>query len=200
MKDMSKLESPFVRELHNNKMIITDKVAEGYEWVFEDPEVMCTEKLDGTNVSIFMHGGDLKKLSNRTNAVYIDMLADNRYLHGVRACYAKGRLPVADGQHFGELMGPKIRKNFLNLEEPEWFPFEYLRKTATYNSFHKYEKTFENLSKWFRDDIFSLVYRRIHGQEYPPEGVVFYQPSTGKMARLRRDMFDWYKGDYHNKN
>jgi hypothetical protein len=32
-----------------------------------------------------------------------------------------------------------------------------------------------------------------------PEGVVFFQPSTGKMAKLRRDQFSWFKGPRHKE-
>lgn len=200
MKDMPKLESPFVRIQQNNKFMITDEINPGYEWVFDDPDVLCVEKLDGTNVSIYMNGGELTKVNNRTNEIVVNALTTNRYLNGIRMCYSKGRCPMKNGQYFGELMGPKIQKNFLALEDPEWFPFEYLRSVAAYKSFHDYDKTFANLSKWFKNDLFSLMYRKLHGIVVQPEGAVFYQPSTGKMAKLRRDMFDWYKGDYYKKS
>jgi hypothetical protein len=94
-------------------------------------------------------------------------------------------------------MGPHVQTNFLKLATPEWFPFDYLREKFSYRSYHQYAKTFENISKWFKDDLFSLMYVKLHGAKVPPEGIVFYQPSTGKMAKLRRNMFDWYTGKGH---
>ena len=53
MKDMPKLESPFVRTLlPNGDYIVTPEISPGYEWVFEDESVMAIEKLHGTNVSV----------------------------------------------------------------------------------------------------------------------------------------------------
>jgi hypothetical protein len=196
MKDMPKLESPFVRVdkiiKGKKRRIVINKINEGYEWVFDGSDVLCTEKLDGTNVSINMVYGELKGLANRTNRIFYDTLEDNKYINGVRVANGKGRISEDNGQHFGELMGPKIQKNFLKLDKPEWFPFEYLRNNFSYKSFHRYPKTFENLSNWFKNDIFSLLYLKLYREKVKPEGVVFYQPSTGKMSKLRCDMFEWY--------
>ena len=196
---MPKLESPFKRVMDNNKSLVIPEINPGYEWVFDSLYTICTEKLDGTNVSILMDGAEIRGLANRANRISFSTLETNKYIDGVRLAYSKGRVEYGPGQYFGELMGPKIQKNFLKLEQPEWFPFSYLQKNASYDSFDKYPKTFENLSSWLKNDIFSLVYRRLHGDIKPPEGVVFYNTKTGQMAKLRRDMFDWYKGEYHNR-
>ena len=71
-----------------------------------------------------------------------------------------------------------------------------------YKSWHKYNKTFDAISDWFRKPIdeggiFSLYARR-RGLEVQPEGVVFHNLKTGQMCKLRRDMFDWYKGRRHD--
>jgi len=198
--DMPKLESPFVRvTTEGGRYIVTPEIAEGYEWVFADPDVLCTEKIDGANVSIMLRGGELCGLWNRTNQKPIGTLDGHMFIMGVRAAHERGRvLPLGDGQHFGELMGPKIQGNFLGLDAPMWFPFDYLRRKFSYRSFHQHPKAFEGLSSWFKDGLFSLVYQHYHeGERVPPEGVVFYQPSTGRMAKLRRDMFDWYQGKRH---
>ena len=39
--------------------------------------------------------------------------------------------------------------------------------------------------------------RRHHGEEGFVEGVVFTHPD-GRFAKLRRDMFSWYKEERHN--
>ncbi|MEE9214805.1 MAG: RNA ligase family protein [Thermodesulfobacteriota bacterium] len=195
--DMPKLLSPFKREWRDSIYVVTPTIEEGYNWVFEDPTVMAVEKLDGTNVSVVMNGGQLVGLWNRTQPQMFDTLSNNRYIEGVRNCPNLGHALAKDGQHFGELMGPKIQKNFLKLDETRWYPFEYLKEKATYRSYHKYPKTFENISNWFKTDLFSLVYQRKHSDKVPPEGIVFHHPD-GRMAKLRRDMFDWYEGKRHH--
>lgn len=197
MSDMPKVQSPFVRETINGEYVVTPQIAEGFEWVFEDPQVMAVEKLDGTNVSVYMDQGLLVGVRNRTQVIEHHTLANNKFLQGIRAAYEKGRLPLRSGQHFGELMGPKIQGNFLKLEEPLWYPFEFLKKNFSYKSFHNYPKTFENISNWFKNDLFSLVHCHLHsGAKVKPEGIVFHHPD-GRMAKLRVDMFDWYKGRRH---
>lgn len=196
MQDMPKLESPFVRAQIDGEYVVTPEITPGYEWVFEDPLVSAVEKLDGTNVSIYMDEGRLVGLNNRTNPIEFHALASNRFIDGVRRAYEKGRVPLANGQHFGELMGPKIQKNFLKLEAPLWISFQYLKEKFSYRSFHQYPKTFENLSNWFKNDLFSLYHVQLHGEKVQPEGIVFTHPD-GRMAKLRGDMFDWYKGHRH---
>ena len=66
----------------------------------------------------------------------------------------------------GELMGPHIQQNFLELDRPIWFPLDYLKEKASYRSYHKYPKTFENISAWFKDGLFSLMYQRFHPYHY----------------------------------
>ncbi len=199
MIDMPKLQSPFVRVETEQGYVVTPQVTEGFEWVFEDSNVLAVEKLDGTNVSIAIEDGRLVGLRNRTNVIECDNLAINSFIHGVRVARSKGRMPVNTGQHFGELMGPKIQGNFLKLSEPEWFPFEFLKTRFAYKSFHNYPKTFENISSWFKNDIFSLVYAQFQGGEkVQPEGIVFLH-QDGRMAKLRLDMFDWWAGRRHKE-
>jgi hypothetical protein len=196
--DMPKLESPFVRELRGDDYIATPVIAEGYEWVFTDPAVLAVEKLHGTNVSVIMSQGNVVGLYNRMNRMGYSTLDTNVCITGIRNWCDRGHGIAPEGQHFGELMGPKVQDNFLKLDRPTWFPFDYLKEKASYNSFHKYPKTFENISKWFRDDIFSLMYSRYNGEKKFPEGIVFHHPD-GRMAKLRRDMFDWFTGHRHKE-
>lgn len=199
MNDMPKISSPFVREIINGQYVVTPQITPGYEWVFEDPGVMAVEKLDGTNVSIHMDQGVLVGLRNRTNVIEHGTLSNNRFIKGVRFAYERGYVPCQTGQHFGELMGPKIQGNFLKLEAHLWLPFSHLQKVATYRSFHNYPKTFENISNWFKNNLFSLMYARLHnGEKVKPEGIVFTHPD-GRMAKLRRDMFDWFEGRRHKE-
>lgn len=195
--DFPKIESPFVREGENHLVIPT--INPGYEWVFEDPAVMCVEKIDGTNISIIAEEGRLQAVWNRANAIPCGTLDVNHYMEGVRHSYNKGYFSLRSGQHFGELVGPKLQRDPLGVGQHVWYPFEYLKEKATYRSFHKYEKNFANLSSWFQNDIFSLMYARLHaGVKTRPEGVVFWHPD-GRMAKLRLDMFEWHKGPRHKE-
>ena len=36
VRDMPKLESPFIRKMINNRYVVTPEINPGYEWVFED--------------------------------------------------------------------------------------------------------------------------------------------------------------------
>lgn len=105
---------------------------------------------------------------------------------------------MAQPQNWGELVGPKLQGKNLGLTEHLWIPFNtYARDHLAYKSWHKYPKTFENISEWFRKPIseggiFSLFGKR-HKVDIQPEGVVFHNLKTGQMAKLRRDMFMWSK-------
>lgn len=196
--DMPKLKSPFIREWRDGLYVVTPKIEPGYEWVFTDPDVDAVEKLDGTNVSIVMNTGKVVGLWNRKNPEPFDTLHTNRYIDGIRNCPNLGHALAQDGQHFGELMGPSLQKNFLKLDKHVWYPFTYLQKKATYKSFHKYPKTFDNISNWFEKDLFSLLYIKHHqGVHEAPEGIVFTH-KDGRMAKLRRDMYPWYRGKRHH--
>ncbi len=46
IKNMPKLQSPFIREMKGNKYLVTNKITPDYEWVFEDESVMAIEKLE----------------------------------------------------------------------------------------------------------------------------------------------------------
>jgi hypothetical protein len=45
--------------------------------------------------------------------------------------------------------------------------------------------------------LFGLI--RALGEEAFVEGVIFNHPD-GRVAKLRRDMYDWWKGDRHKSN
>jgi len=73
-----------------------------------------------------------------------------------------------------------------------------------YKSWGKYPKDFDTISRWFKEDLIPLFYSKIHGVGFDKarkngyvEGIVFTDPETLKMAKLRRDMFDWYSGPRH---
>jgi len=105
-------------------------------------------------------------------------------------------------EQVGELIGPKLQGNPYKLDGHIWYPFEKAIKHLRYKSFHKHEPTFENFSAWFKDHLRSLHHSKRAGYEEAvfAEGVVFYNlkrkaENKSYMAKLRRDMFDWYYSD-----
>ena len=83
----------------------------------------------------------------------------------------------------------------------------YGQKHLKYKSWGKYPKDFDNISEWFKE-LMPLYMLRKGVKDGFVEGVVFTHPD-GRMAKLRKDMFDWYyeqnpnarqhKGGVHKK-
>ena len=196
---MPKLHSPFVRDKESNYCVINE-IAEGYEWVFEDESVMAVEKLHGTNVSILIEGGVLTGIWNRTERLPFFNKGKKFIIDGLLNSFERGYISMLpDGQHFGELIGPKVNGNPYKLKECLWIPFEtYGQKRLKYKSWGKYPKDFENISEWFKE-LMPLFCRSKGDDDGFVEGVVFTHPD-GRMAKLRVDMFDWYKGMRHKQH
>lgn len=198
INDMPKLESPFIRKEIDGRFFVTPEIAPGFEWVFKDETVTCQEKLDGTNISIIIENGILTRVFNRINEVNI--WSDNPVILAVREAYNKGYCNFTDGQYFGEAIGEKIQGNPYKIKGHIWLPFDvYFRKHLTYKSWGKYPKDFKSISAWMKY-IMPLFYMQKHNgdKEGFIEGVVFHHPD-GRMAKLRRDMFDWYKSKKKQK-
>lgn len=200
--DFPKIQSPFIREMINRTYVVTSKITEDMSWVFEDESVLAVEKIHGTCCAVVVENGVVSSLFNRTNRIpFIGGTLSKALTEGVNNALSKNRFSLVDGIYWGELIGPKVQKNDYQLEEHEWLPFEWMRSHLTYNSWHKYSKTFENISEWFKKPIeeggiFSLFMKK-RGLNQQPEGLVFTHPD-GRMAKLRRDMFDWFTGPRHN--
>jgi len=200
IKDMPKLESPFVREEINGEYIVTNKITEGYEWVFEDESVMAIEKLHGTNVSIQITDGVIVSCWNRTERLPFFNKGKKFIIEGLLNSYERGYMEfLGDGQHFGELIGTKVNGNPYKLEGHLWIPFEtFGQKHLRYKSWGKYPKDFKTISEWFKELM--PLYASMKGdKEGFVEGIVFTHPD-GRMAKLRCDMFDWFKGRRHKSS
>ena len=90
LSDFPKVECPYIRKTFNvNKddfkqhgaslklrspevYLVTPEINPGYEWVFEDPDTIAVEKLDGTNVKIKTANSRLIALQNRKNIIIVD--------------------------------------------------------------------------------------------------------------------------------
>ena len=211
VKDFPKLESPFSRELINNNFILTSKFNSDYKWIFDKEKVIASEKLDGTNVSVIVEKGKVIGIYNRKNKIEIlSNKKDFRFIEGINHSIYKERFRTnKSGQFFGELIGPSIQKNAYKEEKNIWIPFSYLLEKCSYKFWFKFieeniennkfdEKNIFNKINDIFKDLWSLYYRRKTGDKIFAEGIVFHNKETGKMCKLRRDMFSWYKGDSHD--
>ena len=196
---MPKLKSPFVRKEINGDYIVTDEIEEGYEWVFEDESVMAIEKLHGTNVSIQITDGIIVAIWNRTERIPFFNKGKQYIIKGILESYSRGWTEfLSDGQHFGELIGEKVNGNPYKIKGNLWIPFEtFGQKHLKYKCWGKYPKTFESIREWFKELM--PLYTSMKGDRGGfVEGIVFTHPD-GRMAKLRCDMFDWFKGGRHKK-
>jgi hypothetical protein len=199
-----KLESPFVRtETGSGEYLVTNSIASGYEWVFENSDVDAVEKLDGENIAVFINeSGSVESIYTR-EGIEVAPFADptkSYIIKGVLDAYQRGWVEMLESGelHYGELVGPKCHGNKYDLSEHMWVPFEYARENLTFESWGEYAKTYEAISSWFRDSLIPLFYSRIHNIPFDElsdsayvEGVIFTHPN-GQMAKIRRNMFDWY--------
>ena len=193
IKDFPKLESPFVRVMDEKlNYIVIDKITEGMDWVFEDESVMAIEKLHGTNVSIVILEGTVMEVYNRTERIPFITKGKKWIIEGLLNSKERGYLEfLGDGQHFGELIGPKVNGNPYKLTEHLWIPFSgFAQKHLRYKCWGKYPKTFDSISEWFKELM--PLYTSMKGdREGFVEGIVFTHPD-GRLAKLRKDMYDWY--------
>lgn len=221
LTDFPKIECPFVRKTfgintedfkkHGSKLklrepevyLVTPEVNPGYEWVFDDPDTIAVEKLDGTNVKLKTENGRLVALQNRKNVLDpLQILKGKSFIiEGIFISIQKGY--VADNQEqAGEVIGPKLQGNPYQLDHHIWYPFEKAIQHLRYKSFHQHERSFENFNAWFKDHLKSLHHAKRVGHEDAvfAEGVIFYNlkrkaENKTYMAKLRRDMFDWFYSD-----
>ena len=225
LNDFPKLRCPFLRqtfqvdrEIWKKKRgllklrapeayLIIDQVNPGYEWVFEDEETFAVEKLDGTNVKILTENGRLITVQNRKNPIDpLQVMKGKTFIiEGIFQAIGKGYVKE-DGEQAGEVIGPKVQGNPYKLNVHMWYPFEKAIDSLRYKSFHEHDRTFDNWSAWFKDFLVSRFFTKQASktgskEKVMAEGVVFYnlkRKAENKiwMAKLRRDMFNWFYSDH----
>lgn len=212
IQDMPKLESPFVRVVNEKgEYLVTPQISPGYEWVFTDESVMAIEKLHGTNVSIVIRDGQIIAIFNRTERIPFFNKGKAHIISAVLESYQRGYMEnLLDGQWFGEAIGQKINGNPYGIDKNIWIPFRtFGQEHLKYKSWGKYPKDFNTISNWFKELM--PLYALMHGNgeaiksldgkvvQYKGfvEGVVFTHPDGIRMAKLRKDMFDWYTERRH---
>lgn len=217
-----KLHAPFIRTGAIGEKVVTGEVDPDYAWVFDDADtVAAVEKVDGENVSVILDDdmtpvaihrrgstrGDPSKHGYEMAEVPFWDDNESHYTEAVANAYGKGWMDYIEspGQHFGELVGPRVQGNRYDLDKHYWVPFAYARERLVYESYGEHPTDFEAMRGWFRDGLVSLFYSKMHGGmsfekvtgRVNVEGVVFTHPDPRAvdgpyMAKLRRDMFPEY--------
>jgi len=221
LSDFSKLQCPFIRQTfevnkdHFRKYgphyqmrgpevyLVVNIINPGFEWVFEDENTFAVEKLDGTNVKVLTKNKNIVAIQNRKNVVDpLKMSGAHIYImEGIYRAIQLGFLQP-DGEQAGEVIGTKFQGNPYKIDGHIWYSFQTAIERLKYNSFEKYDKSFENWSSWFKEGLLSRFYSKKAAKEGKAdsifaEGVVFYNLKRKNLkqtwrAKLRRDMFDWY--------
>ena len=186
--------------------LVVNRITPDYEWVFEDPDTIAVEKLNGTNIKIYTEKGRLLAVQNRKNIIDLLQVLHGKtfIMEGIFQSIGKGYVEE-NGEQAGELIGPKVQGNPYKLIVHEWVPFEKAINDLRYKSFHEHDRTFDNWSSWFQEGLASRYFTKRASklgleEKVMAEGVVFYnlkRRAEGKIwtAKLRRDMFDWYYSD-----
>jgi hypothetical protein len=187
-----KVASPYEREENENGDYVVDPdgsfigVQNGYEWVFDRAEeVEAIEKLDGTNMGIYIgeheHGGlsvldvatrmgdksmnRVEPFGPRTNHHYIARAVQNSVRRGYVEWLAG---EYGNGWYFGEAVGPKFQDNPHEIDEHLFVPFDWMQDKLEYQSYGRYDTNPEAIRDWFAGEengLFSLFASRMHGQD-----------------------------------
>jgi len=196
-----KVQSPYKRsENSSGDYVVSDRINENLSWVFERAEdVEAVEKIDGTNVAVYVDNGEIVDSSTRIgdrSMNYVNPYADRDKRHVVRAIQNSVGYGYTDtlkeGWNFGEVVGPHFQGNPHELDEDLFIPFEWLRRKCEYRSFGDYPTDFESISGWFENGLFSLFHSRMHGTDFDRasvqngtfvEGIVFVHPDFDGVLR-----------------
>lgn len=221
LTDYPKLQCPFVRKVykvneddwrkHGRKLqlrapqvqLAVPEINPGFEWVFDDEDTVAIEKLDGTNVKLLTEKGRLISLYNRKNPIDMLMITGSKgrtaIVEAIFMAVAKGYIEP-EGEQAGEALGRHINGNPYKIDGHLWYPFSKAIKHLAYRSWHEHERTYENLSSWFKDFLISRFAAKRGEKGIMAEGVVFYNMGRKEehkvyRAKLRRDMFSWHYDD-----
>jgi hypothetical protein len=192
-----KIKSPFKRkEDDEGNYVVYDEVNEGFDWVFENNDVIAVEKLHGTNCCVDIsdgeHGLEIEGYTRHGHEPmqkvesYSSMTEHHWLTRAFQNSLRRGYLDdLGEGVHYGEVVGPDFHGNAHDLDENLFIPFQWLADKCSYNVWGRYPKTFDSIKEWFSDSFFSLFYARMHGvslekasvsQGVFSEGVIFLHP------------------------
>jgi hypothetical protein len=152
---------------------------------------------------VIIQDGVIIAVFNRTERIPFFNKGKAHIIEGILESYKRGYMEnLLDGQHYGELIGEKLQGNPYKIKGHLWIPFKtFGQKHLRYKSWGKYPKDFNTISEWFKE-LIPLYACMVQGEEGRKsgfvEGIVFTHPD-GRMAKLRKDMFPWFKGRRHKE-
>jgi hypothetical protein len=198
-----------------------DEHEPGYEWVNDASMCDAVEKLHGTNCAVTVYNGEIEAVWTRCGRQDMNLakpystdITIQRIVRAVQNSLMKGYIPQTDGHHYGEVVGKNFHGNKYELDKDLFIPFSYAQDKLSYTSWGKYGTEFDDIKKWFKDELFSVFYMRQHGVSPKEasvsngafcEGVMFTKkgaknsvgynvvPNTKSFAKVRRDMFEGHK-------
>ena len=129
LNNFPKIECPFIRkdfavnkndwkkygrELQMRKSsvyLVIDEINPEYKWVFEDKDVIASEKLDGSNVKLKTENGKLISLMNRKNLIDpLQIMKGKTFIiEGVFRAIQKGYIKPS-GIQAGEVIGQNYKE------------------------------------------------------------------------------------------
>ncbi len=219
-RDLITIPSCLVRKHDaNGNYIATGEVKDKFKWVFEDPTVICCEHIHGTNINVLLAktevGDQWQMLGALTRNSTVVGLSSWQITMQIWESMRRGLISSAnvlgeiwDGigaipgviPYMGRISDSKINK----LNSWPWFiPRKHQLKKMRYSQFGQVTPTVENISDWLREDLKTHLPSalaphigcgrpKLNSDSYRPSGLLFYQPSTGALARISCDHFDWY--------
>lgn len=182
---MRKIPTIFDRDWEGSKKVI-DRFVDG---VTRDilAECVATEKLDGTNVRLTVRNHTLIRVEKRRNPDkfqkakgitepwYVDadeFSPDDKFIW--EAARSTDLANVPDGEWSGEVLGPKVQGNPLNLESHRVVLFSI----GVAPKFEDAPTTYEALRAWLP------AQRSKYGRNCGIEGIVWHHPD-GRMFKIK---------------
>lgn len=190
---MDKIPTLLVRDEVTHK--VTDEVTPNCEWVF-DGRGVATEKLDGTNVLVDIRRGYLFAVYKRHTPkgetpgylrVTDDEPADKWILDAARS--TRGIASWRDGHYPCEAIGPKIQGNPLGLGTRRLVRLDLDLALEVNNMPYRLPRL-----AFVPDDVadlreFVVTLDSHYSPGHPAEGIVFHNPDTGQLAKIKRRDF-----------
>ncbi len=172
----------------NNKLVVTD---------FDFSTAIATEKLDGMNVRVTVRNETVVRVEKRRNPSkiqkqqgikdpwYVDAKeSDKGDKYIFEAVASTDYSSVPDGEWSAEALGEKIQGNPLKLKGHSLFLFSLEDKKKSV-AFENVPIEFEALKKWLPQQK-SLI-----GNDCGIEGIVWHQPETGEMCKIKLKDFNY---------
>jgi hypothetical protein len=179
---MKKIKTIFDRDWNGNKKVIDKLIVD-----FDFSTAVATEKLDGTNVRLTVRNHTLVRLEKRCNPSalqkakgieepwYIDAdenaPGDKFIWEGARNTDLS---QIPDGEWSGEVLGPKIQGNPLNLEKHVVCLFSLNQSPV----FEDVPITYQELREWLPKQ------KSKYGRDCGIEGIVWHG-KNGEMVKIK---------------